>query len=688
MHQNVKKNHILILFILAFIFYGFSFIYSLNGKPHFSSSNDFSNHAHMMYQFAESFKSGQFIPRTVVNPVQFSDATSPTPDIPTFQYYGSFEGFAALPFHLLGASAATAAILSSILVRFLGLFILYETCLLLGATVSVALLASFSFLISPYMLTVFYGRGALAETFAQSLLTLIPYGYALAYRGRIPQSIIAFAMAFFLLSLCHNIFFLYGLLFAFVLVLFSFQYKIFLSAGIGVCLGICMSAWQWLPAKKTISDTVIFGGLNSWKLGDTAVGVHTASLNGALGIPQPWTPAGFTHSLPLYHTIGWWTLPCIALLIGVFFQRGKKRVAISFFISSFAFFMLTFWPFNEIIFQKYAPNIFGILQDSSRLLGLMSLLGAVSLAIALPKINPKLIKLLFVLMIISQIPVLNCYLKLASQQTWTNDQVRGAPINYYYSSPIQTNSPSAFTNTREDLQLKRSDGSLNSNNSFYIASEKYNRFFVRLKGIVGQPKESIKISIVALNKNPLHDPAKITTLHSPSDTIHSDFTTTLEMPAKSPSGWYKILFSSTDASQKTAPTITLTQLDIVPNDLANFISAENIENSEISGYSRKYAIKTTSTFKADQAGYYWVELPIAYSKLFAVTQNHNPLPIFPDFNHRMLVQTKDLNSVIHVNYKIDYLTLALTFLGVSGFLLTLRWRRRYCSAINLDHYGK
>lgn len=662
-----KKHLILILFLCTVIFYGFSLPFSLKNTPHFSPGNDFSNHAHLMYRFAESFKSGQIIPRTIVEPTIFADATIPTYDIPTFQYYGFLEGLIALPFHLVGISDTICAVLGSILVRFLGLWLLFETCLLLGTTPLTAFLASFSLLISPYTLSVFYGRGALAEDFAQSILILIPYGLALAYKNRTYDATIAFAVAFLLLPLCHNIFFLYGLLFLIILALFSLQIKIILSAAIGSLIGILMSAWQWLPSQNTVKDLTIFNTLNSWKLGSAGVEFHAASLSGILGIPQPYLPIGYTQPFPLYFTLGWWTVPFILLALIPIFKKWKASPALPFFISAIIFFSLSFWPFNQFLYLNYVPQVFAIVQTTSRLIGFVSLLGALCFAIAIPKLSLRVFQVLLALMIASQIPVFICFFKLSSQQSWSNDQIRSAPMNYYYTNPNNNNSP-----------IKINDGTLNKDNRFYILSNNSHPFLLRLKGFVMQRNEPVQISLAALQ--PKSDGEyKISNRVSKPVTIQSDFNIILNPYKTSPSGWYRIILTSNNNSKNLDNNIALTRIDLIPNNLLNWIFEENINVlKKPFGYSRQYQVKENELllFKADKAGFYTIELPTAYSKLFLVTQNGKKLSFSPDFNHRIVIRTKDLKNPITVSYTLDNKSIILTFLGILGFGLILFLKKR------------
>jgi len=659
----LKKRLIIALFIFTFVVYGFSLPFSIVGSPHFSPGNDFSNHAHLMYRFAESFKSGQLIPRTIVTPTIFADSTVPTSDIPTFQYYGFFEGVIALPFHLLGTSYTNAAVLSSILIRFLGSLVLFETCLLLDASLLTAFLSSISLLISPYLLATFYGRGALAETFAQSLLTLIPYGYALAHHGQARKAIFVFALAFFCLPLCHNIFFLFGALLLAFLTIFSFQFKVILSAAIGSCLGILLSAWQWLPAQNTIKDIVIFGPLNSWKIG-AYVETHTASISGAIGFPKPYLPEGYTQPFPIYFTIGWWVFPFILLSITAIIRKGKRRLAFSFFITSILFVALSFQPYNDYIFRHYMPVLFEVVQDTSRLISFVSLLGAICLALVLPKLNYRFFTILFISMLISQVPVFICYINLASKQSWTNEEIKGAPMNYYYSNPAYSYSY---------IQLKKSDGLLNVNNQFYIPPDSTYRFFVRLNGAVIPFDAHLKIAVASLRQDPLSLKYTISSIASHPVNIHSNFSTTIEVPITSPSGWYKIVLLPINNKENIDQShIVPLQIDIMPNNLANFIFPENLENPKmIFGYTRKYRVKQAeiSHFQPDKEGYYTVQLPIAYSNLFSVKQKNNDLLKFADFNHRMLVRTKDLNTPIKIQITLDLKSFTLTMMGIIGLLL-------------------
>lgn len=666
---NSAQKYIFVLFIMTLIFYGFSLPFSIQ-SPHFSPSNDFSNHAHYMASFVESFKSGQIIPRTIANTSELSDGTSNIDNIPTFQYYGFFEGLAGLPFHLLGFNYATAAILSSILIRFLGLIILFETCLLMGASPLTSLLACFSLLISPYSLTIYYGRGALAETFAQSLLILIPYGFVLVSSEKIYQGIIAIALGFFLLSICHNIFFLYGLVFFTVLVTFSFKPKVIITSICGALLGIMMSAWQWLPAQKTIKDTVIFGHLLTWNLNlhAKAVGLHSASLNGALGIPHPWQPEGFSHSLPLYHTLGWWTLPLIFLSLRSIYDKNKADFVFPFFMCFIVFFAMTFWPINRSIFYFFLPEIFSVVQDTSRLIGFISLLGALALAIVIPKISSRFFLILATLMLASQIPVLNCYIHLVSKQEWTNNQVIGSPINYYYATPKVENSPKQYMRNEEGFQIKRSDGTLNQNNSFYISPEQ-KQFFIQLNGLVSDPHQSIKLSIASLSQDPTRNDSFQEKVISKAEVIQADFSKIFQLRTLSPSGWYKIIATPYKPNEQLS-AITLTHLSIASVDWDNFISANEMKLAKHPlGYSRFYRVKKDriEAFKPDNEGFYFLELPSAYSKLFTVKQDGKKLDYFPDFNHQILIKTKDLQNPIKVSYRLDYTSFMLTLIGLLIF---------------------
>jgi hypothetical protein len=90
---------------------------------------------------------------------------------------------------------------------------LYFTAIALGAAGGTALLATWSYLVSPWLISNIYGRGGVAEGVSHGFLPVLLLGTAWAWSGRYRASTITIALGIAVLALSHNIFLLYGICF-------------------------------------------------------------------------------------------------------------------------------------------------------------------------------------------------------------------------------------------------------------------------------------------------------------------------------------------------------------------------------------------------------------------------------------------------------------------------------------------
>lgn len=655
---SIRQKNYLVLAGICLVLYGFNLPYSVLQEPHFVGGNDFKAHAHLMLSYAESFSSGQWIPRTDISPALFNDAALPAEFAPIFQYYGFFEGLLALPFHFLHFSPATAAVGAVISARILGAFVMYETCCLFGATPMVAILANFAFLISPYTMSCFYSRGALAESISHSLLVLIFYGFALGRVQKYRQSILIFAIAFATLSLCHNIFLLYGIVLLLILLFTSFRWRAFLAGGVGSTLGVLITSWQWLPMQQTVGETT-FGRMSTWKIPDViSTETHSASWSGAIGFPQKFTTPWDNYSYEHYFTIACWSLPLVVLL--VFVPKEKRVIAFSIFAAALAFLALTFAPMSTYLFQNWLPGFFNIVQNSYRLLSFVSLISAFALAIVVPAMKTKAVFICAFLMIISQMPVLWNYSSLVRQEIVSIDAIRGAPINAYYST------------LPSPKRIRTETGLLDSLNLFSVSSPNIREFSLHLVG-VREPVNSVLVyiaEVIAGTPEVVKPVTEMKELGTESRNFDLSFDSVSVPTEKS---IFRLI--AIDKVTGNSAVIVPQGFFLYEGPMSRYVTVENLAIEKPQGYSREFRVKPSilnrEVVKPNDG---WIlELPIVFSPLFRAYQNGVILESFVDFNHRMRVKVGSLSSPVIVKFHWSPVAVWLTIISLLGIILVWRW---------------
>lgn len=612
-------------------------LYGVLGWPIVGSS-DILNHLHLVSRFAESFLQGQVIPRTVVAPLMFPDATLPTSDVPTFQYYGFLEGALALPFLLAGFSAVRAVIVTVVLLRWGGALILHRACRNMGATAATSFVASFAYLISPYLMSCFYGRGALSEVLVQSIVPLVPYSYALAAKQAFKQSILAVGAAIFLLALAHNVHVVYGVLLILVLSILSFDARICLASTLGVILGLCLSAWQWLPIQLTVHDFARIRHMTGWKIGVTdLVNRSNVSYSGMFGLPERFFPQWIKEPTNLYLTVGLWTIPFASVL---FISAKPRRYAVPVLGALILFFILTYTPFD---IYWLLPTPFAAVEDTYRLLTYVSLLSAFSLAFLPFNMNKWFAAACIAVMLASQAPVLYFYAgRLSQVDVFDQYRFQGAPINFYY-----VDSPDSGV-------IRRNDGVLLSKNSFYLHESRTGSSILRLRGVRTDSLRPLTIFVAPVDQPEF--PISQELVIEPRS-----FDVTLKLSHGS--AWYRVY--TRPLTVDSSVDMVVFGFNIYAEDPTSYVPAEMLRTVSAWGYRRRFVLADTNTrLSPDNEGRYTVEMPLAYSKLFQAWQRDAQLETSCDFNHRMQVKVKSLTDDIEVYYKIPWSAVVLTLLGL------------------------
>ena len=138
----------------------------------------------------------------------------------------------------------------------------------------------------------------------------------------------------------------------------------------------------------SLKDIPIFGSLNSWKLGNPSVALKSASLNGAFGILQPFSPNAITKLLPIYFTIGSWTILFILLSMKSLLQNGKKSFAFLFLIASIIFSVEALFSYSKLFSVMQNSVTLLSLPDSNHRPLLLIFIGMIGLIIIL-KMQPR-----------------------------------------------------------------------------------------------------------------------------------------------------------------------------------------------------------------------------------------------------------------------------------------------------------
>ncbi len=216
------------------------------------NANDFLMSVHRVFELKTGWELGIFFPR-------FGADLTFGYGAPLFQFYPPLASYLALIFHWFGlgyVDALKAVLTFSMLSGSIGVYF-YARFLLRDRWV--ALTSSLLYLLTPYLLTIVYERGAVAESMTWALL---PWFFLFAHRcykypRRKDAAILAAVVALMILG--HNataMFVVPGVaLFIFLLALFDRNWRpLFIVAGTFL-LGAGISAFDWMPALGELHYT-------------------------------------------------------------------------------------------------------------------------------------------------------------------------------------------------------------------------------------------------------------------------------------------------------------------------------------------------------------------------------------------------------------------------------------------------
>lgn len=332
-------------------------------------NQDLARHIASVINFRDAFLDGQFLPRMQLLPASY-------PDLPVFQFYGSMLGLLSLPFLSLNFEPILAVALAIFIVRWLGAIAIYASGRLLGANRLASLLASLSYLLTPYLISNVYGRVALPEATAHGLIAVLFYG-VLRLAIRADFAAIAIVCSSIVgLSLAHPIFLIYGCIMGGLVIVTSCSARAIIINGLVFVGSFLIASFQWYPgfliryefATEFINTSPTYAN-------------RFTSYSGLFGFPASLSDENILASgSTLFFTPGILTLPILIALISTI----RLRFAFSLLCGLILFLLLSYTPFD---LWRFVPQIFWSVQFPYRLLAFVSLFTAIGVCVALPRLS-------------------------------------------------------------------------------------------------------------------------------------------------------------------------------------------------------------------------------------------------------------------------------------------------------------
>jgi len=579
-----------------------------------------------------------------------TDGIPPVSDMPVFQYYGFLTSALAYPFLIAGIKSARAVGGGMMVAFLMGAAALYFAALSLGAPRRGAFLVSWSYILSPWLISNVYARGGAGEAESHAVLPLLVLGFSWAWTSRYRAAILAIGAGIFALTLSHNIFFFYGVVLCALVCIFNFVGTLWIqkpqcwraiitcaaapsAIGIGVLLGMALSAWQWIPVLLSLSQA-------QFSVSGVAAIKSVSDL--AFGLTQAFPP--------YYFTIGWWTIPSI--FVAVLWSRREQRQYAAALAATFAvFFLLAYQP-QFII--PHLPGAFAVAQFTSRFLAFLSLIGAFSLSLLRRWPSVPVTVGIGVVIFASEIPVMYT---LSPVTNFTEAQlVKAGETNYISWEP-------GFV----DRHFRMPDGWLKPDTRIYvdrwreITRAPTGPIYLRVAGRAFEGMGSFALQVGSPNEE--HPLVSVQIDHP-----EFDVTFTIENPPSQLQlqASHYIVVNGENYSTFIRPD----RVYLIEGPPGRYIYADVVDRVETKGLRRVFKVKNAPAILSRQtkSDDFVVELPMAYSPFLVARQQEKAISGWADFNLRLNVRTPNLTTPIVVTYEIPTW---IWLLSASGLMVAL-----------------
>jgi len=626
---------------------------------------------------------GQVPPRLVEFPREFQlgsgtvDGTPPTPDAPVFQYYAFLPSALAYPFLSAGIKGPEALGWVLVLCFAVGALCLYVAALLLGARRNLALLASWSYLVSPWLISNIYARGGVAEGVSHALLPMMALGFACAWTGHYRAAVVATALGIGAMALAHNIFLLHGALFGALAVVFGLIAAVVASrrdggalaprllfpgsVTLGLGLGLAITAWQWMPAYLGLKDTSFAAQVTDSFVQDFS------SLSGIFGWPRRFSLLG--NETSFFFTIGWWTVPSV--LVAVWLARdGRRSPAVILAALFAAYFLLTYMPRFAYILL---PQAFTATQISFRTLAFLSLAGALALMLVRWRPGWKTTATLLTVMTASQWVVISYPVPFFR---FTDDQyLKGWEVNAFHTFPRYVN---------EDFRVLMNGGLVALND---INIEKWRETTTAQNSplslrLVGRTVKGVEFPYYVWLAPSGDKGGPKSTVPEDAARIDSD-QFDIVLPVANTATGIRVGFSRSIPVSIHQVAFNLDRAYLIEGPGHSYVYADAVQRLESHGLQRVFSAQQhlVGNYQPSSSGSYVVEVPMVYSRFLVARQDGMPLKAWVDFNYRLNIRTTDLRQLIVVTYEIPSPIWALTACGVAGLLLVIVFGDGFVSVV-------
>ncbi len=381
MSDSFWKNYVFPALFLAVVSVCTLWQFISTGPIPETPNNDLARHAAAITNFKFAFMDSQYLPRMQLLPSSY-------PDLPVFQFYGSMLGFLSLPFLAMKLPPLISLMFGLLVIRCLGAFALYATGRMLEANCWASLLASASYLLTPYLISNVYGRVAIPEATAHGLIAVLLYGLVRLAIRKDSFSVFIVSLSVVGLSLAHPIFFMFGCAASGLTILITCQTSAILPASLILAGSVLLSSFQWYPAFLLRNDFAT----NFVNQSPFFVRKFT-SFSGLYGFPLSLLQENILPSgSRLFLTPGILTIPILLLLLAKF----KNLFARVSFCGAAIFMLLSYSPFD---LWYFLPEFVWSVQFPYRLLAFVALFIAVGICVTLQRLRAWQFTVLMILIV-------------------------------------------------------------------------------------------------------------------------------------------------------------------------------------------------------------------------------------------------------------------------------------------------
>jgi hypothetical protein len=374
-----------------------------SGRVVLSAGGDLSGHLSGIVEATWALERGQF-------PIRVTPTSNDSISYPFFAYYGNFPYTAAgMLCQYFGSNPFTAWKIVHLLSLTVGGFFVFRCCEVLSRRTLPSIVGGAVFVLAPYMWIDTQVRWAFPEVVAFSLLPAVLFFSFRSFMTRRKVFILLAGAAWSLLSLSHNIVYLYGSLFfgllfglLFMLSLFRRQFRKsvrrLLRVGLGYALGMMLSLWYLVPQFYTL-DYIGMGGYIGLPIGGDVLSPPKVLFAPVLTEPL----VGGTPNMGLQ--VGWPILAgCLLALFAIVRPRTARRMRwmLCGLLCVFALSLLMVAMPSK--WWTIIPRMFHFVQSTYRLLMFVVLFGAILSSMGLAASRLRTIRLrgtLFALLLVA-----------------------------------------------------------------------------------------------------------------------------------------------------------------------------------------------------------------------------------------------------------------------------------------------